>query len=73
MKHDALRSKIVSLGADQAFSVARQFSIFDKDLRNTEGKIQISDDLPFLGIEAGVYGAQEFPYRYFLKCWYNPK
>ncbi len=69
---DALRSKIVPMEADQAFGIARQFSILGKDLQNTDGKIQISDDLPFLGIEAGTYGVQEFIYRYFLKCWYNP-
>ena len=73
MKHDALRSEIVSLGVDQAFSTTHEFSILGKDLQKTKGKTQSSDDLPFLVIEVGVCGVQEFIYRYFLKCWYNQK
>jgi len=38
MKHDALRSKIVCLGVEQAFSTIHEFSILGKDLQKTKGK-----------------------------------
>jgi SAM-dependent methyltransferase len=70
---DILRSLIVPKAPNEAFDVARQFTLLGRDLQRCEEKIEIAQDLPFLGIKAGSYGVQEFIYDYFLKCWFNPK
>ena len=69
---DALRAKIVPMTPRAALSLARQFTVLGSDLRSCDGRIEITQDLPFLGIKAGSYSVQEFLYDHFLKCWYNP-
>ena len=70
---DALRSLIVPKTPNEAFDLARQFTLLGRDLQRYEEKIEIAQDLPFLGIKAGRYDLQEFIYDHFLKCWFNPK
>lgn len=68
---DALRARIVPMSNEESFSVARQFSLLGRDLQQSNGTIQIHQDLPLLGIKAGIYNIQEFVYDYFMKCWHN--
>ena len=68
---DALRAKIVPMAPRAAFDLARQFTLLGHDLQASGGKVEIQQDLPFLGIKAGSYGVQEFIYDHFLKCWFN--
>ena len=68
---DALRARVVPMSNEEAFSVARQFSLLGRDLQKSDGTILIQQDLPFLGIKAGTYPVQEFIYNHFMKCWYN--
>ena len=69
---DALRSLIVPKSPQEALGLARQFTLLGRDLQGCEEKIEIAQDLPFLGIKAGRYGIQEFIYDHFVKCWFNP-
>lgn len=69
---DALRARVVPLSNDDAFTVANQFTRLGRDLQACDGVITIEQDLPFLGIKAGRYKVQEFVYKFFMKCWYNP-
>jgi SAM-dependent methyltransferase len=68
---DALRNLIIPMSNDAAFSTAHQLTALGRDLQAAGGMITITEDLPFLGIKAGVYAPQDFVYRYFIKCWYN--
>ena len=70
---DAMRAQMVPMPPREAFDLARQFTLLGRDLQSSEGKIEIAQDLPFLGIKGGQYKIQEFIYDYFLKCWFNPK
>jgi SAM-dependent methyltransferase len=68
---DALRSQIVPMDNDMAFATANQITRLGRDLQAAGGSIIIEDDLPFLGIKAGIYTVQGFIYQYFMKCWHN--
>jgi SAM-dependent methyltransferase len=69
---DALRAQIVPMDNETAWVTASQFTALGRDLQACDGVIEIAQDLPFLGIEAGSYKVQDFLYRYFIKCWHNP-
>jgi SAM-dependent methyltransferase len=68
---DALRTRIVPMASRDALDLARQFTLLGRDLQVSEGTIEITQDLPFLGIKAGRFKIQEFIYDYFMKCWFN--
>lgn len=68
---DALRQKIVDMKPEEAFTIARQFTILGRDLQECEAKVVITQDLPLLGIKAGEYSLQSFIYDHFIKCWFN--
>jgi len=68
---DALRSKIVPISPEAAFKLVRQFSVLGRDLQACDATIEITEDLPFLGIKAGSYPVQRFIYDHFVKCWFN--
>jgi arsenite methyltransferase len=70
---DAIRSQMVPMPPKEAFGLARQFTLLGRDLQKSDAKIEIAQDLPFLGIKAGQHQLQEFIYDHFLKCWFNPK
>jgi SAM-dependent methyltransferase len=68
---DALRARIIPLAADDALTLARQFTRLGRDLQASDGKIIICQDLPFLGIRRGEYSVHDFLYNHVIKCWYN--
>jgi SAM-dependent methyltransferase len=68
---DALRQRIVRMTNDDAFALARQFTLFGNDLQKSSGTVRISQDLPFLQIKAGEYSIHTFIYDHFMKCWFN--
>lgn len=68
---DALRARIVPMNHHDAMEASRQLASLGRDLRAVEAKVEITGDLPVLGIKAGAYGVQELIYNHFLKCWYN--
>jgi SAM-dependent methyltransferase len=69
---DEMRRRVVPMSNDEAFAVANQFTRLGRDLQACNGMIEIAEDLPFLGIEAGRYKVQELIYKHFIKCWHNP-
>jgi SAM-dependent methyltransferase len=70
---EALRAEIVPMAPADALALARQFTVLGRDLQKSSATIEISTDLPFLGIKAGRYGVQQFIYDYFMKCWFNDR
>jgi SAM-dependent methyltransferase len=68
---DALRQRIVRMSNDDAFALARQFTLFGHDLQKSSGTVRILQDLPFLQIKAGEYSIHSFIYDHFMKCWFN--
>jgi hypothetical protein len=43
------------MSPEDAFKLARQFSILGRDLQACGATIEITENLPFLGIKAGTY------------------
>ena len=70
---DYLRERITKLPPDEAFALARQFTLLGKYLRECEAKVTVEEDLPFFGIKSGEYPVQGLIYDHFLKCFYNPE
>ncbi len=68
---DALRAKIVPMNNDDAWNAADQFTRLGRDLQASAGMIEITADMPLLGIKAGNYTVQDFIYDHFIKCWHN--
>lgn len=68
---NALRNIIGKMNDKEAFEQSKQFSILGQQLQKLSEKIEITEDLPLLGIKKGSYEIQEFIYNYFLKCFYN--
>jgi len=66
----ALRDQIKQLSIEDAMRYARQLAKLGRDLRKA-GTVNISEDLPDLGIPAGEYQIQDLIYEHILKCWYN--
>lgn len=68
---NTLRNIIGKMSDKQAFESSKQFSFLGKQLQKLREKIEITKDLPLLGVKKGSYEIQEFIYNYFLKCFYN--
>src|SRR5258706_2665891 len=69
---DALRTRIAPMSNDEAMAVADQFTRLGRDLQACDARINIAEDIPFLGIRAGSYSVQGFIYDHFIKCWHTP-
>ena len=68
---DGVRRAIGSMAPDEAFAVGREFALLGRALQRVGEKVDIEDDLDWLGIPAGNYNVQDLIYDHILKCWWN--
>ncbi len=69
---DYFRSQLVSGDTNYVMKVSEEFAILGKAFTELQANIEITKDLSFFEIPAGVYNVQRLLYYYFFKCYYNP-
>jgi len=68
---DALRARITAMDTGAAFQAIKDLTRLGRDLQAVQERVEITEDLDFLGIPAGRYPVHDLVYRFMLKCWYN--
>ena len=68
---DGLRAQIKPLPNDKALKVANELTQLARAIQQVPGKIEIGQDLEWLGIPKGSYGVHELIYDHMMKCWFN--
>lgn len=69
---DYLRSLISNMSPQDAFEAIIPLTKLGLELGKIKEELDISDDVPLLGIPKGKYNIQRFFYYYIMKLFYNP-
>jgi len=68
---DYIREKISDISHKKSLKLMESITKFGKDISKQNITVNISEDLPILGIKKGKYDLQRFIYNYFFKCFWN--
>ncbi|MCI0562159.1 MAG: methyltransferase domain-containing protein [Nitrososphaera sp.] len=68
---DFLREKITKMQPQEAWETCSNLTRLGKALSDLQIDLEISIDIPELGIKSGRYNLQRFIYYNFLKCFWN--
>lgn len=69
---DYIRGHMVNASPETCFEVCRSLTLLGKALAELNVKVDISSDIPLLGIKSGSYDIQRFIYWNVMKCYWNP-
>lgn len=70
---DYVREHIAGMSDEEAWEALLPLSRLGKALGDLDAEVEISEDVPYLGIEAGTYDVQRFFYWHVMKVFYRPE
>jgi len=70
---DYIRDAIASLSEEEAWDAMRSLTELGRVLAETKATVELSRDVPLLGIKAGVHDVQRLIYWHFAKLFWNPR
>jgi arsenite methyltransferase len=70
---DSIREALSGLSPEQAWDALRPLTALAQSLAELEANVEVPNDIPYLGIEAGTYDVQRLVYWHFLKLFWNPE
>jgi len=68
-----IRKKTTRMSFDECHEFSKPLVELGKSLKKYDEPLEITADIPLLGIKKGKYNLQKFVYDHFVKCWYNEK
>jgi SAM-dependent methyltransferase len=68
---DYIRNVVSSRSPEEAWAMLRSLTDLGKALSNLHAEVDVSEDIPYLGIKAGRYDVQRFIYWNFIKLFWN--
>lgn len=70
---DYVRARLADLSPDEAWDALRPLTALGRALAELEAEVEVPEDIPVLGIEAGRYDVQRLVYWNFAKLFWNPE
>lgn len=70
---DSIRDALSSLSPEEAWAALRPLTALGQSLAELKATVEVPEDIPYLGIEAGTYDVQRLVYWHFLKLFWNPE
>jgi SAM-dependent methyltransferase len=70
---DYIRERTTRMNGEECFEFSESITEFGKALSELNVNIEITKDIPILGIKAGNYDLQRFFYWNIMKCFWNPE
>lgn len=70
---DFIRDQLTGLSDAEAWEALLPISMLGQELGKLNVKIQVTNDIPILGIPSGSYDLQRFFYWYLMKAYYRPE
>lgn len=68
---DYIRKFTVGMPVDECMKISEEITKFGKSLSDLGVTIDVPEDIPILGIQAGKYDLQRFIYWHVFKCYWN--
>jgi arsenite methyltransferase len=66
-----IRNKTTSMSFDECNEFSKPLVELGKSFKSYDEQLEITADIPLLGIKKGKYDLQKFVYDHFVKCFYN--
>lgn len=70
---DYVRDQLTGLSDAEAWDALLPISKLGRELGKLNTTLQVTDDIPILGIPSGSYDLQRFFYWFFMKAYYRPE
>src|SRR6185436_11761106 len=70
---DYVRDRVAALSPQEAWTELEQLTRLGRALAELEAVVEVTEDVPLLGITAGRYDVQRLIYWHFAKLYLNPK
>lgn len=70
---DLIRGALSHLSPRDAYGALKPLTALARDLSRLSVKIQLEEDIPYLGVQSGEYDLQRFLYWHILKFYWNEK
>lgn len=68
---DLIRKQCMELPPEKAWDFCHSFTRLGETLANVGAIVEVRQDIPALGVQAGRYDLQRFVYQHFFKCFWN--
>ena len=70
---DSIRGALSNLSPEESWAALRPLTALGKSLAELNATVEVPEDIPYLGIQAGTYDVQRLVYWHFLKLFWNPE
>jgi SAM-dependent methyltransferase len=68
---DHIRASLSTMSSEEAWEALKPLTKLGQALTELRVEVEVPEDIPYLGIEAGRHDIQRFIYNYFLKAYWN--
>lgn len=68
---DFIREKTTKMDYGECYKFSKSITLLGKAFADLKQKVEITEDIPLLGIKKGTYDVQRFIYWHIFKCFWN--